>query len=209
MKYIRERLSSENIRERILGTIALFLMLFFGVMVASYYLLPEELLKNKNPLQGWETSGNTLILTMQIFFYNMISVFVIILGSLFGQKKTYERDYLSIGYTAFFTLICINAVTLGTWSFSVEREAVSLMSRITGTFNIFHRAGLWEMMGQLLITCATAHIATVLTSGKETVTKKIKDIRLAKSEKTVFVGGITLMLMGAVIESIGINSINF
>ncbi len=97
----------------------------------------------------------------------MLSVLVIVLGSLFGQKKELEANYLSIGYLAFFVLICQNGVVLGTWSFSMAGAAVPLLDRIARTFDLAHRAGLWEMMGQLLITCSVAHIATVLTSGKK------------------------------------------
>ncbi|MFZ2456669.1 MAG: hypothetical protein WAX07_09350 [Candidatus Altiarchaeia archaeon] len=207
MEYIRKKLSSNNITERILFTAILFFIVFFGVTIISYFLLPGGLLKNKNPLQGWETSDNSFVLTLQIFFYNMLSVILIVLASLFGKKGEGETEYLSVGYTAFFTLICINAVTLGTWSFSVEHDAVPLLDRITRTFDLVHRAGLWEMMGQLLITCAVAHIATVLTSGKNTITKKINDIRLTKTEKTVLITGFVLMLTGAVVESIGINAL--
>jgi hypothetical protein len=207
MKYIREKLSSNNITERILFTAILFFIVFFGVTIISYFLLPGGLLKNKNPLQGWETSDNNFVLTLQIFFYNMLSVILIALASLFGKKEEGETEYLSVGYTAFFTLICINAVTLGTWSFSVEHDAVPLLDRITRTFDLVHRAGLWEMTGQLLITCAVAHIATVLTSGKNTITKKIKDIRLTKTEKTVLIAGFVLMLTGAIVESISINAL--
>jgi hypothetical protein len=57
---------------------------------------------------------------MQIFFYNMLSIILIFSGSLFGTRKEDEQDYLSLGYLAFFATICINAITLGTWSFSVE-----------------------------------------------------------------------------------------
>lgn len=186
-------------------TCLLLLILFFGVMIISYLLLPEGLLKNKNPLQSWETSGNTVIFTMQIFFYNMLSVLVIFLGSLFGQKKEQDKNYLSVGYIAFFGMICINAIVLGTWSFSVESEAVPLLNRITRTFDLFHRAGLWEMTGQLLITCSLAHIATVLTSGKNTITRKIREINLSRSEKLLLVLGFALMMIGAVVESIAIN----
>lgn len=35
-----------------------------------------------------------------------------------------------------------------------------------------------RITGQLFITCAVAKIATVLTSGKNTATRKIKDIHL-------------------------------
>ena len=207
MSYFREKLSSNNLTERIIGTAILFFILFFGAMFISYFLLPEGLLKNKNPLQSWETSDNTLILTLQIFFYNLLSVLVIALASLFGNKKASDANYLSFGYMAFFALISVNGIVLGTWSFSVESEAVPLLGRITRTFDLVHRAGLWEMTGQLLITCANAHIATVLTSGKETATRNIRKIQLTNSEKAALMVGIVFILIGAIIESISINAL--
>ena len=206
-KFFREKLSSNSLKQRVLFSMLFFLILFLGVVVISYFFLPEGLLKSKNPLQNWETSNNTFTLTLQIFFYNMLSVLVIVLGSLFGQKKEVEANYLSIGYLALFTQFCINGVVLGTWSFSMTSEAIPLLERIVRTFDLTHRAGLWEMLGQLLITCAVAHIATVLSSGKNTVTRKIRDIQLTTAEKIILATGFALMLVGAIIESFAINSL--
>ncbi len=207
MGFLRKKLSSGSLKERILFCYLVFFVLFFGITIISYYFLPEGILKNKNPLQDWETSKNTFISTLQIFFYNQLSVIVVIFGSLFGKKKKKDINYFSIGYLAFFTQICINGVVLGTWSFSMGTEAVPLISRITRTFDLLHRAGLWEMSGQLLITCAAAHISTVLTNGKNTITKSFKDIQLSKAEKLVLFTGLVLMLTGAVVESIAINAL--
>ena len=207
MDFLRKKLSSGSLKERILFCYLFFLVLFFGITIISYYLLPEGLLKNKNPLQDWETSKNTFISTLQIFFYNQLSVIVVIFGSLFGKKKEKDINYFSIGYLAFFAQICINGIVLGTWSFSMGTEAVPLISRITRTFDLLHRAGLWEMSGQLLITCAAAHISTVLTNGKDTITKSFKDIHLSKGEKLVLLIGLVLMLTGAVVESIAISAL--
>ena len=76
---------------------------------------------------------------------------VIITGSLFGQKKESESNYLSVSYLALLTMFSINGVVLGTWFFSMAGEAVPLFERIAGSLDLVHRAGLWEMMGQLLI----------------------------------------------------------
>lgn len=207
LKYFRGKLSSDSIKERLLFTFLLFLILFFGVVIISYLFLPEGFLKNKNPLQNWRTSSNTFILTLQIFFYNMLSVLVIICSSLFGKKKEVETSYLSVGYLTFFTLIFINGIVLGTWSFSMGSAAVPLLFRIARTFDLAHRAGLWEMMGQMLITCAVAHLSLIFTSDKNTVTRKTKDIHLKKSEKIVLIVGFALMLIGAIVESIAINAL--
>lgn len=126
MRFIRKKLSSDSIKERVLFTFIFFIILFFGITVVSYFILPEGLLKNSNPMQRWETSGNTFILTLQIFFYNMLSVMVIVFGSIFGQKKESESNYISIGYLALFTQILSNGIVLGTWSFSMGGAAVPL-----------------------------------------------------------------------------------
>ena len=198
-------MSSSNLGKRVGWTTIFFLLAFFGIVVIAYYFLPEGLLKNRNPLQNWETSDNNLVLIIQIFFFNLLSVIAIFVGGLFGQKKELEENYFSTGYYVFFTMVIINGITLGTWSFSVESDPVPLPGRFIRTFDLVHRAGLWEMMGQLLITCSLAHIAVVLTNGSSTITGKIKDISLTKSERLIFILGIFLMLVGAVVETFSIN----
>lgn len=205
MSYFHEKLSSNNLKERICWAAILFFLLFFGVTVLSFFLLPEGLLKNKHPLQNWENSDSTFILTLQIFFYNLMSVIIIVLASLLGTKKEKDADYLSFGYLAFYSFICVNAIVLGTWSFSEAEEAANLLGRLLRIFDLAHRGGLWEMTGQLLIACSAAHITMVLTCGKNTVTKKIRDIRISKPERIAFVIGISLMLIGAIVESTAIN----
>lgn len=206
MNYLRVKLSSDDLRERILFTVILFLICFFGIVTISYFLLPEGLLQNKNPLQNWNTSTNTYVAVLQIFFYNLISVLFIFLGSLMGQKKEADANYFSFGYTTFFLLISVNAIYLGSWSFSVASAPLPLIGRFAQVFDVLHRGGLWEMTGQLLITCAAAHTPIVLTSGKNTVTRKFRDIRLTRSEILVILAGIILILTGAVVEAIAINS---
>jgi hypothetical protein len=207
MRSIKEKLTSDDVRVRVGTAALLFLILFFGLTIISYFLLPQGILKNKNPLQQWETSPHTLVLVLQIFFYNLLSVLVILIGNLFGSKRESESRYFPTGYTAFFLLICINGIVLGTWSFSVESEAVPLLDRLLRTFDLVHRAGLWEMAGQLFAVTATARIAIVRTSGRETLTGKFGDIRLRKPEKIILALGIAFILVGALVESIAINTL--
>ncbi len=201
MKFFRQQLSSIHIQERIRFTAILFIIVFFTTVILSYLFLPQELLKNKNPLQNWQPGDTFFVLALQIFFYNLLSVVIIILASLFGKKKKSEKNYLSVGYLVFFVLIVINGIVLGTWSFSVDHEPEPIVSRLFFLFDVSRRAGLWEMVGQMLITCALAHIAVVLTSGKKTVTRMFHQIHLSKEEKVVLVIGFLCMLIGAGIES--------
>ena len=65
------------------------IVLFHVLIILSYFFLPEGLLKNKNPLQDWALSDNTLLLTLQIFFYNLLSILIIGIG-VFSQIKGYR-----------------------------------------------------------------------------------------------------------------------
>ena len=202
--YFRKNLTSENVYTRIAATYILFMAVFFTITIVSYFLLPEGLLRGKHPAQNWDTSNHLLLSTLQIFLFNQLSVVVILIGNIFSSRKNPEQNFLPIGYLAFFAQISINAVTLGTWSFSVITEAVPLLDRIVRTFDIFHRAGLWEMSGQLLILCATAKISIIMTDGNKTSVRSWKEVGLSKQEVFILLAGLIFMLTGAFIESFSI-----
>ena len=204
---IKRKLTSNNLLHRILIAYICLLIVFITVTIASNYLLPQGFLRSKNPLQTWDSSSNLIISTLQFFSYNLISVLIILVANLFSKRKNEADYYISLGYTAFFVMILINAVTLGTWSFSVVTTEVTLIERIIGTFDIFHRGGLWEMSGQLFILCATAKISLVLIDGKETITRNWKSIKISKQEAITIGVGLILMLIGAYIESYAIINI--
>lgn len=161
-------------------------------------------------MQTWEGSSDIATLALQIFMYNMVSVCVIVVASSFGKKRESETHYTSVGYLVFGVLVCINGIVLGTWSFSATDAgtnagiAPSLLKRVIGIFDVLHKAALWEMLGQLLITCSLAKAAIVQTNNKTTLTRHIRDVRISVSERSVFIGGICMMLCGAIIEGIAI-----
>lgn len=201
---IKRKITSNNIALRIATTYICFFIIFCTVTIISYYLLPEGLLRNKHPLKNWDTSPILAISTLQIFSFNMLSVIAIVFGNVFLIRKSKVDCYMPLGYTVFFIMIAINAVTLGTWSFSVVTDALPLIERITRTFDLVHRAGLWEMSGQLFILCATANISLLIRDGKEVTTKNWRTIKLTKQEVIVGVIGLSFMLLGAFIESYSI-----
>jgi hypothetical protein len=206
VQYLKRNMTTGPVPMRILFTYAVFLIVFFAVTALSYFFLPQEFLQNKHPLQNWATSGNLVVSTLQIFSYNLVSVAVLLCGNIFSGRKNKDHCFMPIGYTAFFVLISINAVVLGTWSFSVVTEAVPLLDRFLRTFDLAHRAGLWEMSGQLFIVCATARISLVITDGKETTIKNWRTIKLSTPEIRAVIIGLLLMLTGAFIESCAIAS---
>jgi hypothetical protein len=193
-----------NVALRIITTYIIFLIYFSTVNIASYFLLPQGLLLNKHPLQNWDTSPNLIISSIQILSYNLISVVVILFGNIYSVRKSKKSCYMSLVFLGFFSMITINAVVLGTWSFSVITDAVPLAERIIRTFDLLHKAGLWEMSGQLFILCATVSISLIITDGKETTKRSWRTIKLSKREIIVFCTGLIFMLLGALIESYSI-----
>ena len=198
---IRKKLTSDKLFERIITLTIIFLLVFFGVTILSYYLLPEGFLLNKNNGTNFNTSTNIIICTLQIFAWNMISVVAIFIGSLFSKKNNDQQQYLSLSYLVFIVLILFSAITLGTWSFSFKTESVPLLERIISMFHITERAGLVELYGMLLITCSLANKSLVMSIKNKTITKKMKDIKWNKKEIICAICGMLLMLIAAFIES--------
>ena len=198
---IRKKLTSDKLFERIITLTIIFLLVFFGVTILSYYLLPEGFLLNKNNGTNFNTSTNIIICTLQILAWNMISVVAIFIGSLFSKKNNDQQQYLSLSYFIFIVLILLSAITLGTWSFSFKTESVPLLERIISMFHITERAGLVELYGMLLITCSLANKSLVMSIKNKTITKKMKDIKWNKKEIICAVCGMLLMLIAAFIES--------
>lgn len=199
IRFVRKRLYSDNIWNRIVTLVCIFCFVFFGVTIISYYLLPEGFLSNQNAMRDFETSASLLVCAFQIFFFNMISVLLIVFASLFSNKK--NGIYVSYGYYCFVLLITLNAITLGTGSFSDVIVDVPLFERLISMFDITKHAGFIEMLGQILITCSVANKSLVMTDGKQIITRKIKEINCSKMEIVVFISGLLLMFFGALIES--------
>lgn len=198
---IKEEMISDKVSRRILWLTIAFVIAFFGISVLSYYFLPEGFLLRKNGISDFETSENLFLCTAQIFLYNMLSVAFIFFGSAFARKKEGENTYRTYGQVGFFVFILLNAVTLGTWSFTANTTSVPLMDRILRTFDIVHNAGLLEMYGQLLITSALATKYLLMTEGRKTTTRKIREMQFSKAELFALIGGFLLMLAGAYVES--------
>ncbi len=208
METIRQKLANQNVWVRVVYAVILYISIFIATTIVSYFLLPEGMLKNKNPAQNWEMSRSVLTAALQIFAYNLGSVVLIAIVSLFAKKNKNEQRYISLGYLVMLILVVINGVVLGTWSFAIGSPPVPLLDRLLGIFDIFHRAALWEMIGQIFILSGLANIAIVRTNAKRTVARKMTEVKLTYAEKIVLISGLVLMLLGAVIEAIAIVAIS-
>lgn len=198
---IRNKLTSYKISERIITLTCIAFILFFGVTILSYFMLPEGFLLNKNNITNFNTSSNIIVCMFQIFLWNLLSVVAIFISCFFAKKRKEDEDYISLSYSIYFIMISLAGVTLGTWSFTSNTISVPIFQRIIDMFNIVKHAGLIELYGQLLITCALSNKYLVMTYKKKTTTKNIKDVKWTRSEVICLIVGILLMLIGAFIES--------
>ncbi len=201
---IKQYLVSERIFVRVITAIVVFFTFFYALTILSYYLLPTGFLLGKNSVIDWETSKNLFTSTLQILSYNLVSVSIIVLGNLVAFSNR-NNGFIPCGYLGLGAQFAVNAMTLGTWSFTeVSIVAPDLLDRLLRTVDVFHHAALWEMLGQLSIMCATARIAILKTNGKEEISRSIKEIRLRKPEIVLAAFGLCLMAVGAYIESYSI-----
>lgn len=81
-----------------------------------------------------------------------------------------------------------------------------IIDKIIGTFDIVHRAGLWELVGLNFIAAALQKKAIILVTNKIVVRRKLSDIKLLKSEIVCICTGLLFMMIGAIVESAAIIS---
>ena len=208
MKFFKIGVSHQNILIRLLSIMFFYWLIFSLCVTLSHIFLPEGFLKGVNTGGKIAFSSNVIISTFQIFLYNVISLVAIIIGSLFAKRKNEKETFLSLGIQVLFVLAIIFGVTLGTNSFGVEVDNTSLVNKFLGLCNVFKYSALWETTGLILFTTAFSQKALVLTTGKNTITKSIRKWSFNKSEVFLILIGLTLMIIGAFIESNSINILN-
>lgn len=208
LTFFRKGISHQNIYIRLLYLMFFYWLIFSFSIILSHIFLPEGFLKGVNTGGKMAFSSNVILSTFQIFLYNLISIVAVIIGSLFAKRKSEEENFISISIQVLIVLAIIFGVTLGTNSFGVEVENTSLSNKFLGLFNIFKYSALWETTGLILIATAFSQKALVLTTGKKTITKNIREWSFNKIEIFFILIGLTLMIIGAFIESYSIIFIN-
>jgi len=206
-KRIIDGVTDESVWKRAGWMYVSFFLVFEPVIVLSYYLLAEAMLRGKHPIiSGLEFSPRRWVSTLQIFGYNLIPTFLIIGSSLLAQQSRQSRDrFVPIGYTAFWGLTVMFGVIVGTWSFDVITAAPPLLDRIARLFDVVHHAGLLEFSAYLL-AAVTAYRFTLWYSDRKSIirTRRWREVRLEGSEKILLGLSFVLLLRAALVESYGI-----
>lgn len=160
------------------------------VVVASYYLLPEGVLRRKPPLiSSFELSSDLLTSTLQIFGYNLIPIGLIIAANLIArQSRIAEEKFVPVGYTACWVITLLFALYIGTWSFEVVTAAPPIQDRLLRVFDILHRAGLLEFSAYILAAVTSYKLTLWYSDGKKVIrSRRPNDVKLDRTEKVVLV----------------------
>ena len=207
LRRISNGTTDESIYRRIGWMYVSFFLLYVSVTVLSYYLLPEGILRGKHPIiSRLQFSPNAWVSTLQIFGYNLIPATLIIACNLLAQQSRLVKErFVPIGYTAFWGLTILFAVTTGSWSFDVVTAAPPIHYRFVRMFDILHHSGLLEFSAYLLAAVASFKFTLWYSDRKKIIaSRKWRDVKLAKSEKVFLMLALVLLFCGAYIESYGI-----
>lgn len=188
-----------NLPYRIARTVSFFVLWFFVVSIISYFALPEGILRSSNEAKDIAEQASFWPLAMSILIRNMFPALGLCIGCLVSiqiKKVNYPFAYLGL-----FTMFSINGVTLGTWSFSQAASAAPpLWDRMVRSFDLIHRAGLWEMTGLCLMVAALSNAAIIqIIDGKAVANPK--NFKLTKADWLCLACGILLLVIAAMVES--------
>lgn len=188
-----------HLKAYILRTVTFFIVWFFVAAIISYFALPEGILLSSNEAKDVSEQSSVLALAVSILIRNLIPAAGLCAGCLVAVRI--KNTNYPFAYLGLFTMFTINAVTLGTWSFSAVQDAApGLLSRLLRSFDLLHRAGLWEMVGLCLLVAALTNAAIVqIADGKPSI--NIKNFKLAKGEVLCLICGFALLVIAAVVES--------
>lgn len=186
---------------RFLALLAGYLVVFLMAVVLSHLFLPEGVLRGRTTGGNLSLAESVGAATLQILVYNLISVGIVIIASLFARRRFPGEPYVSVGQQPLWILALLNGIVLGTNSFGIERPEVPLGEKITGLLDLTRFAALWEIAGLVLISAVLADKALILTTGRETVRRRFADMPFTKRDLLLLVLALSLMLTGAFIEA--------
>ncbi len=206
-KTLIDGITDEKIFKRICWLyIILFGILLFAI-VASYYLFPEGFLRGKHPVASQlELSPNLFISMLQIFAYNLIPTGLIMASSLLAQQSKVSKDrFVPMGYLAFWVVVLLLAVYVGTWSFDIVTAAPPLQDRLLQVFDIFHHSGILELSAYLMAAATSYKFTLWYSDGRSIIrSRKREEIKLDTPEKICLLLVFILLICAALIESYNI-----
>src|SRR5690606_12876934 len=154
---------------RFLGLLVGYLVVFLIAVILSHLFLPEGVLRGRTTGGNLSLADSESTVTLQILVYNLISVGIVTIASLFARRTSPSEPYVSVGQQPRWILALLNGISLGTHIVGTERREVSLGEKMTGLHVLNSVASLWEFAGLAMVSAPLDDKALILTIGKATV----------------------------------------
>lgn len=196
-----------DVLKRIGSMYVIYFLLLYSVILLSYFILPDGMLKGMNPLvKALNLSPDLLTAAMQIFLYNMIFIIIILICGLLAEELPICRgSYLPLSYSVLLIQVIIYGIIIGTWSFEmVSGTKPGLYGILTRPFT---GAGLLEFSAYILMACVSFSI-TKWFSNRKTIVKSRpwSKIRLNAVEWAIFALSFIILFLGALCEAYNISA---
>ena len=188
-----------NSKYRYFVPLAFFVLLFLIVSVASFYFLPEGILKEVNVDKDVSDNTSFLMNVFSVLTRNVIVVFFFCIGNLVAIRTS--RFTVPMGYFGVGLMIIVNGITLGTWSFSARNDGrpSSVIDILMHNFDVVNNAGLVEMLGALFVVIALGGLNYLIIEKCKLL--KCKFTSLNPFEWFFACTGIMMIVLGALIEA--------
>lgn len=196
-----------DVLKRIGSMYVIYFLLLYSVILLSYFILPDGMLKGWNPfVNALNLSPDLLTAAVQIFLYNIVILIIILLCGLLAEEPPICKGYyLPLSYFVLLIQIITYGIIIGTWSFEMASSTKpGLYSILTRPFK---GAGLLEFSAYILMSCVSFSI-TKWFSNRKTIVKARpwSDIRLNAVEWAIFALSFIMLFLGALKEAYGIST---
>lgn len=170
-------------------------------MILSHLLLPEGLLRRFSEGRGGDAVDDYGTVVSQLLPFNLVSVVIIAVTSLFARRKDASRPFLPVSLTVVPVLFVMNGLVLGTNSFAIRVANTGLFEKTIGLFDLTRYAALWEMGAQLLVAAALFHQSLWRQTGADTELRRLRDLRLGRAELIALLMAGALLVIGVLVEA--------
>jgi len=207
-KMMLDGITDCDVLKRISSMYVIYFLLLYSVILLSYFILPDGVLK------GWNPFVNALILSpdlhtaaVQIFIYNIIFLTILLIDGLLAMElPIFKGYYLPLSYFVLLIQIINYGIIIGTWSFEMASGTKPGIYAILA--RPFTGAGLLEFSAYILMSCVSFSITKWFSNTKTVVkARPWSDIRLNAVEWAIFALSFIMLFLGALKEAYSISTL--
>ncbi|MDO5502036.1 MAG: hypothetical protein Q4G67_02570 [Actinomycetia bacterium] len=201
MRGFWSRLAQGSVLVRFAGLLGLYLTIFLAAVVIGHLLLPEGLLRGYSEGRGGSAVEGFWTIAGQLVLFNLMAFGVVLVTAMFASRRDDQRAFVPTSVTVLVVLAALNGTILGTNSFAMRTENTGLIEKTVGLLDITRYAALWEIAALVLLAAALFTKALVLRTGRDTRTRRLRELTWDRGELIALAIAPALLLVGALVEA--------